>query len=555
MSHPIVDPFLTPTGVRIVGPLAPGDDEILTPAAMDFLAALVRRFGPEIDKALRRRRREFYARRITRQPLSFLSDTEHVRTGDWMVAPAPADLRKRLVEITGPVHRKMIINALNSGADCFMADFEDSTSPTWDNMVRGQVHLRDAVRRTISHYDHLKRKKYELNPDIATLLVRPRGLHMVETHFLVDDRPAPASLFDFGLYFFNNARALLKRGTAPYFYLPKLESHLEARLWNDIFVFAQDQIDMEQGTIRATVLIETLPAAFEMDEILYELRDHSAGLNCGRWDYMFSFIKIHRDHAWAMLPDRAQITMTQPFMRAYTQLVVKTCHRRGAHAIGGMAAQIPVKDDLGSHREALDKVHADKQREVEDGHDGTWVAHPGLVAAAREVFEAGFDGDNQLHIMRDDFEVTEQDLLALPTGTRTEDGLRLNVRVGIQYLEAWLSGNGCVPLYNLMEDAATAEISRAQLWQWLKHGAVLEDGRAVNTDLLDRIILEELKILRHDLSFEVFDRRRFEEATELFRDLCVAEEMDEFLTLVAQTGLTQPLTLTDTHRTYPGDPS
>jgi malate synthase len=456
-----------------------GTDLVLTPDALGFVAELVERFGPTIRELLAARAGRRVRLDRGEERFDFLPETQSIREGEWTVAPAPNDLKRRVVEITAPIDRKMMINALNSGADVFMADFEDACSPTWRNIVEGQVNLRDAVRGTIALDDPATGKSYRLAPKRATLLVRPRGLHLVERHLLLDGQPVPAALVDFGLYAFHNARALIERGSGPYFYLPKLESHREARLWNDVFVHAQDALGIPQGTIRATVLIETLPAAFEMDEILWELRDHAAGLNCGRWDYIFSSIKARRTDPAAVFPDRAAVTMTQPNMRAYTQLVVRTCHRRGAFAIGGMAAQIPVRDDAVANAAALEKVAADKQREASDGHDGTWVAHPALVLVARDAFAAGMTGDDQRHVTRDDVHVTAEDLLGIPTGPRTEDGLRLNIRVGIRYLAAWLGGAGAVPLYNLMEDVATAEISRAQLWQWLRHGARLDDGREV----------------------------------------------------------------------------
>jgi malate synthase len=400
-------------------------------------------------------------------------------------------------------------------------------------VVEGQLHLLDAVRRTIRHEDPQSGKSYRLAERTATLMVRPRGLHLPEAHLLVDGRPAPASLVDFGLFFFHNARELIARGSGPYFYLPKLQSHREARIWNQVFVRAQEALGIPRGTIRATVLIETLPAAFEMDEILHELREHSAGLNCGRWDYIFSFIKTRRHEPEALLPDRSQVAMTQPCMRAYTQLVIRTCHRRGAHAIGGMAAQIPIKSDPEANARAIEKVRADKLREVGDGHDGTWVAHPGLVALAREAFESRMKGPNQLAVMREDVVVGADELLQVPTGTRTMEGLRLNVRVGVQYLEAWLRGLGCVPLYHLMEDAATAEISRAQVWQWIRHGAALDDGRAVTRALLDQTLDEEMKTIAGELGPDRVGGGRFAEARELFRSLCVAEDMEDFLTLPA----------------------
>jgi malate synthase len=514
------------------GPAVERQDEILTPQALDFVAALVRGSWESHD-ALMRAREQRHRRFAAGELPGFLPETEAVRAGDWRVAAQPADLLKRTVEITGPVSRKMVINALNSGADCFMADFEDSSAPSWENMVSGQVNLMDAVRRTIEFSDEARGKHYRLGESVATLIVRPRGLHLPEAHVEVDGRVVSASLVDFGLYFFHNARELTERGSGPYFYLPKLESHLEARWWNDVFVEAQRLQDLPVGTIKATVLIETLPAAFEMDEILYELRDHSSGLNCGRWDYIFSFIKTRRANACAVLPDRSQVGMTQPFMRAYTQWCVRTCHRRGAHAMGGMAAQIPIKGDRQANDIALDQVREDKLREAGDGHDGTWVAHPALVALAREAFDSVFSGDNQLDRLREDVEVCAADLLEVPAGTRTEVGLRLNIRVGIRYLEAWLRGVGCVPLYNLMEDAATAEISRTQIWQWLRHGALLDDGRKVDRELVRQAIAEEMDVIAGEVGDAAFRSGRFDQAAGLFSELCFADDLAEFLTLGA----------------------
>jgi len=526
-----------PAGMALRGDVTPLMGEVLTPEALAFVAELTRAFRPRVVDELLERRRTAQADRDAGARLDFLGETRPVREGDWRIATLPQDLLQRTVEITGPVDRKMIINALNSGADVFMADFEDSSAPTWEGMVLGQVHLRDAVRRTIGFEDAARGKTYELGPDPAVLMVRPRGWHLPEAHVEVDGRPVPGGLFDFGLYLFHNAGALRARGTGPYFYLPKLESHLEARLWNDVFVRAQEALGLPVGTIKATVLIETLPAAFEMDEILYELRDHSAGLNCGRWDYIFSFIKVHRSDPARVLPDRSQVGMTQPCMRAYTQLVVKTCHRRGAPAIGGMAAQIPIKSDPAASEAALEKVRADKRREVQDGHDGTWVAHPGLVPVAREVFEAHMDGPNQLARTRDDVEVGAEDLLRVPEGTITEDGLRLNVRVGVQYLEAWLRGSGCVPLYHLMEDAATAEISRTQVWQWLKRGAALADGRRVDEALVRTVTAEEMNRVEGEVGAERLAAGRYAEARDLFLELATAPECVEFLTLPAYARL------------------
>jgi malate synthase len=522
----------TGLAARTTEPVSELQSRVLTPEALAFVADLARRFAARIDAALEDRA-ERRARLAGGERLGFLTATAEVRAGDWKVAPLPADLGRRVIEITGPVDRKMIINALNSGADVFMADFEDSTAPTWDNLVDGQLHLMDAVRRVITHEDAGTGKRYQLNDAVAVLLVRPRGLHLVEKHLEVDGRAIPGALMDFGLYAFHNARELLARGTGPYFYLPKMESHLEARIWNEIFTHAEAALGIPHGVIKATCLIETLPAAFEMDEILYELREHSAGLNCGRWDYIFSFIKNHREDPGALLPDRSQVTMEQPFMRAYTQLAIRTCHRRGVHAIGGMAAQIPIRDDPEASERALARVRADKLREVKDGHDGTWVAHPGLVKLAREVFEAHMSGSNQLDRSREDVTVVADDLLRVPTGTRTESGLRLNVRVGVQYLEAWLRGFGCVPLDHLMEDAATAEISRTQLWQWIRHHATLEDGRNVTRELVEQVLAEEMERIGREIGAARFTQGRFEEAIALFLRVSTTEHLEEFLTLTA----------------------
>jgi malate synthase len=485
------------------------------------------------------RRRELLARRKARQAQldagnlpDFLPETAPIRQGDWTVAPIPRDLRKRHVEITGPVDRKMVINALNSGADAFMADFEDSNSPTWDNCVSGQGNLIDAVRGTIT-YKSPEGKSYQLNPTPATLLVRPRGWHLDEKHVLVDGKPVSASLFDFGLFFFHNARALIEKGSGPYFYLPKMESHLEARLWNDVFNAAQDELGIPRGTIRATVLIETILAAFEMDEILYELREHSAGLNCGRWDYIFSLIKKLSRHQRFALSDRGLVTMTTPFMRAYSLLAIKTCHRRGIHAMGGMAAQIPIKNDPAANDAALAKVRDDKRREANDGHDGTWVAHPGLVPIARREFET-LRADHQIERLREDVQVTGKDLLNVPESPRiTEQGIRTNINVGVQYLESWLRGSGCVPINNLMEDAAPAEISRAQLWQWVHHQVQTTDGRTVSIGLIEQITAEETARLRNDLGAARFDAGRFHEAADLFLQMSRSPNCPEFLTSIA----------------------
>lgn len=527
---------MTQAGLTIVAPSA-DHASILTPEALAFVETLVRTFRPRVAELLERRVRvqaEYDAGTLPR----FLPETQSVREGDWTVAPIPEDLKDRRVEITGPVDPKMVINALNSGANMFMADFEDSNAPTWDNQMTGQRALFEAVRRTLTFEDQARGKSYALKDDgLATLLVRPRGWHLPERHILVDGEPATGGLVDFGLFFFHNAKELLARGSGPYFYLPKLQSHLEARLWNDVFVHAQDALGVPQGSIRATVLIETLPAAFEMNEILYELRDHSAGLNCGRWDYIFSYIKTLRNHADYVLPDRGEVGMTQPFMAAYSNLVIKTCHRRGIHAMGGMAAQIPIKNDAEANNAALAKVGADKLREVQNGHDGTWVAHPALIPVARAVFDEHMPARNQIDKARDDVQADEAALLAAPKGNRTEDGLRLNVRVGIQYLEAWLRGNGCVPLYNLMEDAATAEISRAQVWQWIKHGVDV-GGAPVTTERLASVIDDEMKTIRAEVGDTRFDDGKFALARELFESISTADTLEDFLTLPAYGHIT-----------------
>ena len=521
--------------LEIDGPLEPGYRDILTPDALAFVGELTLEFEPRLCDLLESRRAR-QVRLDSGEQLDFLPETESIRTASWTVAPIVDDLRDRRVEITGPVDRKMIINALNSGANVFMADFEDSNAPTWKNLVEGQINVRDAVARNIE-WTSPEGKTYRLNDNVATLMVRPRGLHLPEVHVRCDGAAVPAAFVDYGLFMFHNARALLSRGSGPYFYLPKLESHLEARLWNDIFTRSEAMLGIAHGSIRATVLIETLPAAFEMDEILWELRDYSAGLNCGRWDYIFSSIKTRRADASYVLPDRSQVTMDQPNMRAYTQLLVKTCHQRGIHAMGGMAAQIPVKGDSEANERAIARVRADKHREARDGHDGTWVAHPALVSVAREIFDAHVSGPNQIDRQRDDVVVTASQLLAVPKGFLSEDGVRQNVRIGIQYLEAWLGGLGCVPLYHLMEDAATAEIARAQVWQWIHHRAELEDGRQLTPGLLRSILSDELQHITQELGPRRLTSGRFSSATELFEQLVLADELADFFTLVAYRNL------------------
>ncbi|MCL7966411.1 MAG: malate synthase A [marine benthic group bacterium] len=520
--------------LELTAPIPPGCEEILTAEALDFVTALVREFRPRRDELLERRQlrqAQLDAGDPSAGPLlDFLPETAPIRDADWSVARIPPDLRDRRVEITGPVERKMIINALNSGASCFMADFEDSNSPTWENVVRGQQNLHDAVRRTIT-FTNPDGKHYELAEQTATLHVRPRGWHLPEKHVLLDGNPIPASLFDFGLFLFHNGRELLDRGSGPYFYLPKLESHLEARLWNDVFVAAQDLLDIPRGSIRATVLIETLPAAFEMDEILWELREHSAGLNCGRWDYIFSLIKTFRAHPEFVLPDRAMVTMTTHCMHSYSLLAIRTCHRRGIHAMGGMAAQIPIKGDPEANQAALDKVRQDKIREAGDGHDGTWVAHPGLVEIARKAFDDVMPGPNQIERLREDVDVTATDLLKVPGGEVTERGVRHNIDVGIQYMAAWLDGNGCVPIYHLMEDAATAEISRSQLWQWLRYGVQLAGGATLDPDSMSARFDEELERLRAFLGDEHFESGRYRQAKEMIEEMVVRGKLADFMTL------------------------
>ena len=516
--------------LQITVPVSPAQAEILTPAALAFVAALVREFGATRTELLERREARQAALDAGEWP-DFLPETTAVRAGDWTVAPIPTDLLDRRVEITGPCDRKMVINALNSGARVFMADFEDSLSPTWANVVEGQINLRDAVARTIS-YSSPEGKNYALNAATATLMVRPRGWHLVEGHALLDSAPISASLFDFGLYFFHNARALLERGSGPYFYLPKMESHLEARLWNRVFVRAQDLLGVPQGSIRATVLIETILASFEMDEILYELRDHSAGLNCGRWDYIFSAIKKFRNRPDWIYPDRGQVTMTTPFMRAYSLLLIQTCHHRNAHAMGGMSAYIPVKNAPEANERAVAAVRADKEREATDGHDGTWVAHPGLVPVALEVFNATMPTPNQIDRKREDVQISAADLVAVPVGTITEAGLRLNISVGVQYVAAWLGGSGAVPINNLMEDAATAEICRSQVWQWIRHPAgTLDDGRKITGPLVQGFLAEEMDRLTGQPAPTANAATHYAQARDLFDALITSDTFVEFLTL------------------------
>jgi len=519
-------------GLEILGAYDQAFSEILSPDALKFVSDLERRFGPRRLELLAARA-EYQERLNAGERPNFLSETAEVRNSDWTVAPLPFDLLDRRVEITGPVERKMIINALNSGAKVFMADFEDANTPTWRNLVQGQINLRDAVRRTISYEDKQTGKLYKLNQDTAVLLVRPRGWHLPERHVHVDGQPMSGSLFDFGIFIWHNAKEQIARGTGPYFYLPKLESHLEARLWNDVFLHAEEILGLKRGTIKATVLIETILASFQMDEILYELREHSAGLNCGRWDYIFSVIKKFAKDPSFVMPDRGQVTMKTHFMRSYSKLLIKTCHRREVHAIGGMAAFIPIKNDPVASQTAMDQVRADKEREATDGHDGTWVAHPGLVPLAKEVFDRHMPEPNQINRKLPEVQVTSADLLAVPNGEITAAGLKQNIAVSVGYLESWLRGIGCVPLFNLMEDAATAEISRSQLWQWVHHKAHLSDGRLIDFDLCSKALEEELARLRASVGNIPFEVAQYHRAAELLLDLIRSDNFIEFLTLPA----------------------
>jgi malate synthase len=522
---------MSSNNIRILAETTPEFDDILSDAAMNFVASLAREFSPRIEQLL--------ARRLERQKgidegqmPDFLAETDEIRDAEWRVTDVPADLRDRRVEITGPTDRKMIINALNSGAKVFMADCEDSMTPTWHNVVQGQINLRDAVNRSIELDSN--GKHYELNEETATLIVRPRGWHLPEKHILIDGKEVPGAFVDYGLYLFHNAQALKDSGTGPYFYLPKLENHLEARLWSDVFRFSEAAGIVSPGEIKVTVLIETILAAFEIDEILYELKEHIVGQNCGRWDYIFSFIKKFSRYPEFVLPDRVEVGMTTHFLRSYSQLVIKTCHRRKAYAIGGMAAQIPIKNDERANSQALAKVRADKEREVTDGHDGTWVAHPALVPLAMEIFDKHMAGDNQLDRLREDVNVSAADLLQVVKGKITEVGLRDNISIAVQYMAAWLGGNGCVPLNNLMEDAATAEISRAQVWQWVHHETgVLDEGRNVTYELFKSLLGEELEKIRERVGDEHYKAGNYEHAAELMDRITAEDKFAPFLTSVA----------------------
>jgi len=524
--------FKTIEGLEITGEYREGFEAVLTTDAQHFLLDLHKSFNnTRLDLLKLRDQRQ---QKIDQGEMpDFLESTIAVREGEWTVAPLPPDLQDRRVEITGPVDRKMIINALNSGAKVFMADLEDSNSPNWNNVIQGQINLRDAINRTIDFVNPKNQKEYKLNETTATLMVRPRGWHLEEKNILVDGEPMSGGLVDFGLYFFHNAKYLLSRGTGPYFYLPKLESHLEARLWNNVFVFAQEKLDIPQKSIKATVLIETILASFELHEILFELKDHSAGLNCGRWDYIFSFIKKFKNLSNFTLPNRAQVGMTTHFMKSYSELVIQTCHKRGVHAMGGMAAQIPIKNNPEANEIALEKVRKDKLQEVKNGHDGTWVAHPALVKIASDIFDEHMPQKNQIENKRLDVALQSKDLLAIPEGTITEDGLRLNINVGLLYLESWLRGVGAAAIYNLMEDAATAEISRTQIWQWIKHQCVLEDQTPITIELYERLLKEELVKIEEYVGKDRYENGKFKEAIKLFDRLIKEDDFIDFLTLPA----------------------
>lgn len=505
--------------------------EVFTPGLVEFLSELHKKFNARRLELLENRKNvqeEFNKGNLP----TFPSETADVRNGTWVCNPLPQALLDRRVEITGPVDRKMVINALNSGSSTFMADFEDSNAPTWENCLEGQINLTDAINKTIS-FENEVGKKYQLNDKTAVLLVRPRGLHLNEKNIAFDGDTASGSLVDFGIYFFRNAKQLLENGQGPYFYLPKLEHYTEARWWNDVFVFAQDYLGIPQGTIKATVLIETITASFQLDEILYELKEHSSGLNCGRWDYIFSYIKKFRNLPEFLVPDRDQVTMTSPFMSAYSKRVIQACHRRGVHAMGGMAAQIPVKNNEAENEIAYAKVRADKEREVKNGHDGTWVAHPGLVPIARQIFDEHMPTPNQIDKKYEEYHISEADLLEIPKGTITEKGVRKNINVGILYIESWLMGVGAAALYNLMEDAATAEISRTQIWQWVKNGAKMDDGRVITKDLVLDYQKQELENIKQYVGEDRYRNGRFDLATALFNELVFDENFEEFLTLKA----------------------
>jgi len=518
--------------IAITGSFKPEYAAILTEDALQFIKALHQKFNSTRLGLLEKRKTSQQQIDLGNFP-GFLPETKHIRDDDWKVAELPKDLLDRRVEITGPVNRKMVINALNSGAKIFMADFEDSNAPSWDNNMQGQINLRDAINKTITFYNAAKDKNYALNDEVATLMVRPRGWHLEEKHLKINEEKVSGGLLDFGLYFFHNVQSLLKNGSGPYFYLPKLEHYLEARLWNEVFVFAQEYLNIPQKTIKATVLIETILASFQLHEILFELKDHSAGFNCGRWDYIFSFIKRFRNQEGFVFPDRALVGMTVPCMKAYSQLVIQTCHKRGVHAMGGMAAQIPIKNDEAANKKAIDKVKADKLREVKDGHDGTWVAHPGLVKVAMDIFDEHMPQANQIDNLRTDVQIEAGDLLEVPKGKITKAGLQQNINVGILYIESWLRGNGAAAIHHLMEDAATAEISRTQVWQWLHKEVALEDGTKVTKALVHQMIEEEIPIIKNYVGKENYTNGKFKKAIELFTQLVEQTDYEEFLTIPA----------------------
>lgn len=523
---------LMPAGMQVNAPILESYKKVLTPKALEFLVKIELKFRNRIHELLQARTAR-QARIEAGELPDFLPETKNIREGEWRAAPLPEELLCRKVEITGPTERKMMINALNSGANGFMADLEDSNSPGWANMVEGQINLYDAIRGTIS-YTSPEGKEYRLKDHPAVLFVRPRGLHLPERHVLIEDKPMAGSLFDLGLFLLHNGRELIDRGSGPYIYIPKTESHLEARLWNDVLTFSEAELGLPHGVVKATVLLETVLAAFEMDEIIYELRDHMAGLNFGRWDYIFSFIKKFRNFEDKVLPERSQVTMDKHFLKSCAGLLVHTCHKRGVMAIGGMAAQIPRKDDPEANAQALEKVRADKVREVSQGHDGTWVAHPGLVEPVKAIFEAEIPEKNQMQKLREDAkQIRASDLLQVPEGTITEQGLRVNINVPLLYLESWLMGTGCVAIYSLMEDAATVEISRAQLWQWLRHEAKMSDGRRVTQELVSSLIDDELKKIKASIPTAEQSGRKFDEAEQVFRKLVLDKEFHAFMTTLA----------------------
>ena len=521
-----------PKNTTITGKISKEFEEILTLDCLEFVADLHRKFNSRRLELLKRRQ-EVQKKIDGGWRPNFLEETKSIREKDWKILGVPKDLQDRRVEITGPTNQKMIINALNSGASCFMADLEDSATPAWNNVIEGQINLKNAINKKINFTDKTTGKEYKLNEKHAVLIVRPRGWHLDEAHFLVDNEKCSGGIFDFAIYFYHNAKQLLQNGTGPYFYLPKMESHLEARLWNDVFTEAQKKLGIKHGTIKVTVLIETILASFEMDEILFELKDHIVGLNCGRWDYIFSYIKKFKNFKDFLLPDRSIVKMTSHFLRSYSLLLIKTCHRRGAHAMGGMAAQIPIKDNEALNQKAMDAVKQDKLREANDGHDGTWVAHPGLVKIAKDIFDEKMPQANQVNKVPSDTKIEAKDLLLAEKGDITEEGLRKNISVGIQYLAAWLGGNGCVPLYNLMEDAATAEISRAQVWQWNKHQCKTVDGKTIDPAYVKNIVKEEMVQIKKEVGEQKFEKGNYERAAKMFEEMSIANQFEDFLTVPA----------------------